>query len=586
MRAFRVLIFVFLIVAASVAGWWKWGMRSSPNPETIEFAGLDEAKQKEIWDAEHFTFEIETYVGKKLVSALRERDAEKLATFFRENFEGTVPGRNEPKSVEKSVITQREYTIDSHGSRSVDRRGITEFLIEGIKEIPDARQGRFRVLKIKRVAENEDADVWQLDVLLTVGGLSADEEPVAYDLHGEMRCRFSDDEDIVAGDIVESWTVDSQKIRKSRTMLMEEVTADVGLDRLPIVDNWSVGKKQVRQYRFQTAVEDYNGNGHLDIAVSTADDLQFLLEWNAETGKYEDVTTARGLPPSRFLTDNRVYLACWMDFDNDGHPDLILGETIYRNIDGKRFEPVENNGGLRFAYNPNGAVVADYDGDGLLDFYVLYQHSKGAGFDKPPSWVNDDETGAVNQLWRNRGDGTFEEVAHKAKATGGTRHSFAATWLFANDDHYPDLYVANDFARNSLLINRGDGTFENVADDSLVGDFATSMGVASGDINGDGTPELYVANMFSKMGRRIIAQVSAEDYPEGIYEQLLGSCAGNRLYSTDGGVRQYRELSEPMGINAVGWAYAPAFLDYDGDGQLDLYATAGFLSYERQKPDG
>ena len=112
------------------------------------------------------------------------------------------------------------------------------------------------------------------------------------------------------------------------------------------------------------------------------------------------------------------------------------------------------------------------------------------------------------------------------------------------------------------------------------------MGVASGDINGDGVPEIYVANMYSKMGRRIIAQVSAQDYPAGIYEQLVGSCAGNRLYSTKGDVREYQELSEQLGVNAVGWAYAPAFADFDGDGSLDVYATTGFLSFDRQKPDG
>mgnify|MGYP002633808205 FL=1 len=136
------------------------------------------------------------------------------------------------------------------------------------------------------------------------------------------------------------------------------------------------------------------------------------------------------------------------------------------------------------------------------------------------------------------------------------------------------------------MINQGDGSFKDVAEDSIVGDFSTSMGVASGDINGDGVPEIYVANMYSKMGRRIIAQVSPQDYPAGIYEQLVGSCAGNRLYSTKGDVREYQEFSEQLGVNAVGWAYAPALADFDGDGSLDVYATTGFLSFERQKPDG
>ena len=91
--------------------------------------------------------------------------------------------------------------------------------------------------------------------------------------------------------------------------------------------------------------------------------------------------------------------------------------------------------------------------------------------------------------------------------------------------------------------------------------------------------------MYSKMGRRIIAQVGDADYPDGIYEQIVGSCGGNRLYS--GSVESgFDELSEELGVEAVGWAYAPAMLDVDGNGLLDLYATTGFMSFERGKPDG
>ena len=115
------------------------------------------------------------------------------------------------------------------------------------------------------------------------------------------------------------------------------------------------------------------------------------------------------------------------------------------------------------------------------------------------------------------------------------------------------------------------------------------MGVVAGDLDGNGTPEIYVANMFSKMGRRIIAHVSEADYPPGIYQQLLGSCAGNRLYRTTditAGTPVYQEISDSLGVNGVGWAYAPALTDLDLDGYLDIYATAGFLSFERGEPDG
>ena len=137
-----------------------------------------------------------------------------------------------------------------------------------------------------------------------------------------------------------------------------------------------------------------------------------------------------------------------------------------------------------------------------------------------------------------------------------------------------------------VLRNRGDGTFEDISEAAGVADFATSMGVATGDIDNDGTPEMYVANMYSKMGRRVIAQVDEGDYAPGVYKQIKGSCAGNRLYKRDTKTGAYSEWSEPWGINGIGWAYAPAMADLDNDGLLDLHATTGFLSFKRGKPDG
>ena len=612
MKQHRILILMLLILCAGAA-WWQWGRSLAPKIEvsaeftgprkptnnlnrskapevevSAGFIGLEETKQKEIWDAEHVTFEIETHVGRKLVTELQKRSADRLAGFFHPGFSGTVPQRTSATTIEKSSITETTYAGDAAGLTSVDADGFSRSLIEGIQTIHENGSGRFRVLKIARVADENSADSWQLSVLLTVSGTNKAAEPITYASSGTMRCRFSSDDEIVAGRIIESWNVDSETVRSGRQALMEEATSRVRLDRLPIKDNWTCKTEEVRQYRFQTAVEDFNSDGFLDIAVATAENQAFVLQWNPQVGGYDDVTKSLGLS-NVIKTDNRAYLACWIDFDNDGDDDLILGETLFQNVDGKLFERVAGNGDLRFKFNPMGCVVADYDGDGLLDLYVLYQRDKDSNAfsnGKPPAWVGDDESGAFNQLWRNRGDGTFADMTRPANASGGKRHSFAATWLYANDDHYPDLYVANDFAQNSLLINQGDGSFKDVAKDSIVGSFSTSMGVASGDINGDGVPEIYVANMFSKMGRRIIAQVSAEDYPAGIYEQLVGSCAGNLMYSTQGDVREYQELSEQLGINAVGWAYAPALADFDGDGSLDVYATAGFLSFDRTKPDG
>ena len=82
-----------------------------------------------------------------------------------------------------------------------------------------------------------------------------------------------------------------------------------------------------------------------------------------------------------------------------------------------------------------------------------------------------------------------------------------------------------------------------------------------------------------------MSHVSDEDYPEGIYSQIQGSCAGNRLYSI-GEDGNYSDVTELAGVNEVGWAFAPLIYDFDGDGLMDIYATSGFMSFSREKPDG
>jgi hypothetical protein len=92
--------------------------------------------------------------------------------------------------------------------------------------------------------------------------------------------------------------------------------------------------------------------------------------------------------------------------------------------------------------------------------------------------------------------------------------------------------------------------------------------------------------MFSKMGRRIIGHVSAADYPDGVFPLIQGSCAGNRLYRRTGSNERFDEFGEQLGIHDIGWAYAPAMADFNNDGLLDLYAATGFLSFQRNEPDG
>lgn len=542
---------------------------------------LAEETQQNIWDLEHFTFELERRLFPRIIQAISERSANDLEQFFKSDFLATIPAEENSQTVRVGAVRKQRR---SSGSEIIERTSdeFAEYLVNRTAGFQAVKSLRLRVLGISPEGNDGETTNWKLTLLLQISGESTDGRIQSVEDNSYAICSFETDDEIRDGRIFSRWDVANDTTTTSQS-LFEESTVAARLDTLPLHDNWDLGAAGNQQYSAQFACADWTLDGRPDLAIATIDGRAFVLSQN-ESGEFQDVTLAVGLS-SRLRNKLRQSLVTFFDVDNDGDPDLLLGARLYENRDGREFKEFRRTG-LQFEFDPMGCAVADYDCDGRLDLYVLYQHGMQPSHMGTVGWVGDDLTGAPNALWRNLGDGKFENTTATAGVAAGTRHSFAAAWLHADDDHWPDLYVANDFAQNSLFLNRGDGTFRDASESSGTADFATSMGVAAADIDGDSRTEIYVANMYSKMGRRIIAQVDDEDYPQGVYSQLKGSCAGNRLYRQVPDADTFTETSDDSGINAVGWAYAPAFADFDFNGFPDIYATAGFLSFDRSKPDG
>ena len=559
--------------------------RSTPPLQTVSVpveATLDENRQKHIWDLEHHTFELEWKFGSLVKQAIKEKDRQGLVDRFLLESEGRIPSLQQQHVVRESWW--RQHTLggeDGHTTwQEADAGEVADFLIDAFFDFTEIKNLGLRVLAIDRDAEIENQ--YDLKILLTASGSDRSGPASLSSLH-RLIVQFDNDQDISDGKIVKYWAVDSLSTRGSNAPFLAEVTNTYGLDKLDLTDNWkSAPGVQIDTYTCQVAVDDFDQDGFLDIAISSLQGKQYLLR-SVDGESFEDVTEQVGLPAKRFSSDTTY--ATWIDYDNDGFPDLLIGKNMYHNEQGRRFQLRTSTVGLKFESATKGAVVVDYDCDGWLDLYVLNDFDEGA--DHTIGFVEDDtKTGVKNQLWRNLGSGEFQDVTRQAGVDGADRHSFAAAWFHANDDHFPDLYLVNDFGRNCFYLNRGNGQFDDITEQAGVGDFANSMGVATGDLDNDGTSEIYVANMFSKMGRRIIAHVSEGDFPEGVYHGIQGACAGSHLYKRSGQDQRYDEISVKASVNEIGWAYAPVFADFDADGLLDIYATSGFISVDRHKPDG
>ena len=168
----------------------------------------------------------------------------------------------------------------------------------------------------------------------------------------------------------------------------------------------------------------------------------------------------------------------------------------------------------------------------------------------------------------------------KAAGVAGSSWAYAAAAADFDQDGDQDLYVANDYGDNNLYRNRGDGTFEDVAKKLGVLDTGNGMGAAWADLDNDGDLDLYVSNMASSAGNRILRRLATKDGTD-IESKLFKLAAGNTIFLQEDG--RFRQLPALAGGVGASWAWAPALLDIDLDGILDIYVANGFISGDSLK---
>ncbi|MEP6592381.1 MAG: VCBS repeat-containing protein, partial [Acidobacteriota bacterium] len=361
------------------------------------------------------------------------------------------------------------------------------------------------------------------------------------------------------------------------TVTFTDVTASTGItfthasapEKKYIVESMSGG----------VALFDFDRDGWLDVyllnspTVATAgmpSSAPSALWRNNHDGTFSDVTARAGVGLPGWAMG-----AATGDYDNDGWEDLYVTcfgvNHLYRNNGDGTFTDVTSRAGVGDPRWSTGAAFADYDNDGRLDLFVA--NYVDISLDALPAFGSGRHCvfqghpvqcgprglkGSGDSLYRNNGDGTFTEVSAAAGVSDPAgRFGMGVAWCDFNGDGRPDLYVANDSGPNYLYRNNGNGTFTDVglASGTAVSDSGeeqASMGVTIGDYDHRGRWNIFVTNFSSEYNT--------------VYRQDKDFIFSDASYAT-----RTAKASLPL----VGWG--TKFFDYDNDGWLDLMVVNGHV---------
>jgi hypothetical protein len=319
---------------------------------------------------------------------------------------------------------------------------------------------------------------------------------------------------------------------------------------------------------------DADGDGWQDILIVNSKDwtprgrksLPALYR-NNHNGTFTDITAGSGLDMEMYGMGVAI-----ADYDNDGRDDVYItaleGDRLFHNEGSGKFRDVTKAAGIQNASFGTSAAWLDYDRDGKLDLFVanyvqwnpkidLFCSLDGAAksYCTPESYK-----GTRSRLFHNLGGGRFEDVAEKAGVGDPTSKSLGVTVLDYNGDGWPDIFVANDTQPNKLYRNNGNGTFteEGMTAGVAYGEDGVArgaMGADSADYDRSGRPHLLVGNFSNQM--------------LGLYHN-----EGNGLFVDEA-------PSSAVGrASLLSLAFGVFFFDYDLDGYPDIFAGNGHIEEE------
>jgi hypothetical protein len=362
-----------------------------------------------------------------------------------------------------------------------------------------------------------------------------------------------------------------------RKLRLVNVAPKVGLDFRQGAFRYSMAYDQQAMMGGGVCWLDYNNDGWLDLfAVNSYADVD-MPEWSSHGGLPQSALfrNVRG----RFVNVSKEAHAnirvkgtgcAAADLNGDGYPDLVV--TTATGV-----EVLWNDGNGRFTARSldapygwyAGAAVADVNGDGRPDIFVAGYTNMAAAIPGSIAGFPTNHEGVRDLLYLNQGGERFKEVGVAAGLESSHfRHGLGATFTDVNGDGRPDLYVANDEDPNDLYINEPGGPlgfhFVDEAKAYGVDDKNAGMGVAEGDVNGDGRPDLFITN--------------SRGQPHAAYESEILKNGESGYRNVTGAFAKALDRKW-----TVGWG--DAFVDFGNSGNLDLILANGAIPVTNLKQD-
>lgn len=342
-------------------------------------------------------------------------------------------------------------------------------------------------------------------------------------------------------------------------------------------------------------IGDLNGDGLPDLYF-TGSQVENRLYLNKGGMKFEDVTAASGAQkePGEWSAGVNI-----IDMNGDGKEDIYVCNTFVKSPEKRKnllfinqgndpagvpkFREMAAEYGIADTTHSSNAQFFDYDNDGDLDLFIATNEMDSKIPNRYISKVTDGSSPNCDKLYRNDG-GHFTDVS---LAAGMLYAGFSHSCLTAdfNGDGWPDIYVANDYVSNDLLyINNQKGGFTNRIAETFKHQAASAMGSDLADINNDGLPDMFTTEMLPYYNKRKKLFLGAASYSTYInnkqygYEYQYGRnvLQLNRGTDPENGLPVFSDVSFYTGTQETEWSWAPLLADFDNDGNRDLFVTNGF----------